>query len=77
MIPGLCISRDRCYQFSNRIAFAWKLVSLGIPVVLVYLGFLNDPGMRRPFADESNFQKVMRGYLSKAFRNAFLGQPLD
>jgi hypothetical protein len=26
---------------SNRFAFAWKLATMGIPVILVYLGFLN------------------------------------
>lgn len=35
------ISRDRHYQLSYRFAWSWKLASLGIPVVLVYLGFLN------------------------------------
>ena len=35
------LSRDSHYQLSNRFAWAWKLASLGIPVVLVYLGFLN------------------------------------
>jgi hypothetical protein len=35
------ISRDRHYQASNRFAFGWKLASLGIPVVLVWLGFLD------------------------------------
>ena len=35
-VPGVSISRDRYYQISNRIAFTWKLASLGIPVVLVY-----------------------------------------
>lgn len=39
------ISRDRCYQLSNRFAFGWKLASLGIPVVLVWLGFLNSTEM--------------------------------
>jgi len=35
------IDRDRCYQMSNRFAWAWRLTELGVPVVLVYLGFLN------------------------------------
>ena len=35
------LSRDRQYQLSNRFAWAWKLADLGIPVVLLYLGFLN------------------------------------
>lgn len=41
-VPGISLSRDENYQFCNRIAFAWKLGSLGIPVVLIYLGYLND-----------------------------------
>src|SRR5687768_17514962 len=33
------ISRDSWYQFSNRVAFAWKLASEGTPTALIYLGF--------------------------------------
>lgn len=40
------ISRDSHYQLSNRFAWSWKLTSLGIPVVLVYLGFLDAQDMR-------------------------------
>ena len=35
------LSADRHYQLANRIAWSWKLATLGIPTVLVYLGFLN------------------------------------
>ena len=42
------LSRDHHYQVSNRFAWSWKLATLGIPVVLVYLGFLNA----REMADE-------------------------
>lgn len=38
---GWTLSRDCCYQLANRLAWAWKLASIGIPVVLVYLAFLN------------------------------------
>lgn len=34
------------YQISNRFAWAWKLASLGIPAVLIYLGFLNVTEMK-------------------------------
>lgn len=43
--PEVSISRDKCYQLSNRIAHAWWLANNGIPVVLVYLGFLNAEDM--------------------------------
>jgi hypothetical protein len=39
------ISRDRCYQMSNRLAMASKLTEMGYAVVLVYLGFLNASEM--------------------------------
>ncbi|MBN2437346.1 MAG: hypothetical protein JXL20_01970 [Deltaproteobacteria bacterium] len=39
------LSRDSHYQMSNRFAWAWKLTDLGIPVILVYLGFLNAKEM--------------------------------
>lgn len=38
-INGLTLSRDNCYQLSNRIANSWWLANKGIPVVLMYLGF--------------------------------------
>lgn len=46
------LTRDSHYQISNRFAWAWKLTQLGIPVVLVYLGFLNATEMNDPFSDD-------------------------
>lgn len=40
------ISRDSHYQISNRFAWSWKLTELGVPVVLVYLGFLEASEMK-------------------------------
>ncbi len=39
-MPGWALSRDVSYQLANRFAWSWKLASMGVPVVLVYLGFL-------------------------------------
>jgi hypothetical protein len=44
-IAGIALSRDTCYQFSNRVAHAWWLANQGIPVALMYLGFLNVKDM--------------------------------
>lgn len=70
--PSLAISRDTHYQLSNRIAFAWRLASLGLPVVLVYLGFIGDEGIRdagEPFASDKDwtaaFWKHAEGILPK------------
>lgn len=39
------VSRDSRYQLSNRFAWSWKLTTHGVPVVLVYLGFLSADEM--------------------------------
>ncbi len=44
-LPGFHISADAFYQLSNRFAFGWKLAKMGIPTVLVYLGFLDAEEM--------------------------------
>lgn len=62
-VPGICIGRDKHYQLSNRLAFAWKLASLGIPTVLVYLGFVGDTGIADvgdPFIDDGHWQRIFR-----------------
>jgi hypothetical protein len=61
LVPGVHISRDTHYQFSNRIAFSWKLASLGVPVVLIYLGFTGDMGITdqgEPLKDNRHWRTV-------------------
>jgi hypothetical protein len=45
--PGWAITRDSHYQLCNRFAWAWKIASLGVPVILIYLGFLRAEEMVR------------------------------
>jgi len=45
LVPGFALSAEHHYQLSNRFAFAWKLAEMKIPIVLVYLGFLNADEM--------------------------------
>ncbi len=55
------ITRDSHYQLANRLSFTWKLAELGIPVVLLYLGFTGDEGIRDaglPFADDADWQSA-------------------
>ena len=47
------LSAWRYYQLSNRFAWSWKLAKLGVPTVLLYIGFLNAQEMR---ADGGLFQ---------------------
>ncbi len=61
---------DSHYQLANRVAFAWKLGSLGVPVALVYLGFCGDHGIARvgdPFATDDHWSSVCRPYMSRCF----------
>jgi hypothetical protein len=53
---------DSHYQVANRFAWPWKLASLGVPVVLVYLGFLNATEMRdrgEVFATPGSWNEVV------------------
>lgn len=70
----LGISRDRSYQLSNRLAFSWKLATYGIPVALIYLGFLGDEGIcdaGKPFISHHDwldyFQKCSHEVLQDGF----------
>jgi hypothetical protein len=57
------LSRDCHYQMSNRFAWAWKVADLGIPVVLVYLGFLGASEMSdrgTPFADAADWRNLVK-----------------
>lgn len=74
---GFAISINQCYQLSNRFAFAWKLASLGIPVILMYLGFINAKGMGDYFQDDEvwmiNLLAHSRGIIPEA---AWNGSPI-
>lgn len=53
------ISRDQSYQMSNRFAWSWKLTELGVPVILVYLGFLNADEMPEPFFTPAAWERLV------------------
>ena len=62
---GWALSRDTHYQLSNRFAWVWKLAMLGVPVILVYLGFLNATEMLdqgQPFDSREGWQTCMRNH---------------
>jgi len=62
------VSRDSHYQLSNRFAWAWKIASLGTPVILVYLGFLNAREMAegkrkyRLITDDDAWSRTLHRY---------------
>lgn len=59
------LSVDRCYQMSNRFAWACKLAELGYPVILLYLGFTNanemaDGKSKLAFETELSWVKAVK-----------------
>ena len=75
------LSRDHHYQLSNRFAWAWKLTDLGIPVVLVYLGFLNARDMigakTELFPSAEHWAQSVKEYGKGVVDNSCWGQWLD
>jgi hypothetical protein len=86
ILPGWSLSRDSHYQLANRFAWSWKIASLGVPVILVYLGFLCADEMcdkGQLFADpdawENSVKEWSRGIVPEAAWNGCLlvhGTPL-
>lgn len=75
------LSRDHHYQLSNRFAWAWRLADLGVPVVLLYLGFRNAQEMdgkdTELFQSAEQWADAVREYGKGVVDNACWGQMLD
>jgi hypothetical protein len=67
------LSSGRCYQMSNRFAWAWRLCTLGYPVALVYLGFL-DADMPSPFRSDSEWCDLVKRHSASLFPADIWGQ---
>ena len=55
----------RRYQLCTRFAWAWKLTWLGVPVVLVFLGFLHAEEVKdqgTPLSDVEQWQRLICGH---------------
>lgn len=77
----IAIKRDSHYQLANRLAFTWKLATLGIPVVLIYLGFIGDEGIRAdagaPFSDDQDWKRAFSAYVSGTIPIELFGRRID
>jgi len=66
LISGWKLDAHSHYQLSNRFAWAWNVASMGVPVVLVYLGFLNAREMitdaRQVFHSAKDWEDRVRNY---------------
>jgi hypothetical protein len=64
------LSHERHYQMANRFAWSCKLTELGVPVILVYLGFRNAAEMQdqgQPFADTAEWDRLVRSHSEPLF----------
>ena len=72
------LSIERCYQMSNRFAWAWKLTALGFfPVILMYLGFINAEEMADrgiPFADLEDWKRQVESHSQILFPGVVWGK---
>ena len=71
------LSSARCYQMSNRFAWAWKLCMLGYPVALVYLGFIGAREMPKPFSQKDDWDNLVKGHSAPLFRSEIWNRGLD
>lgn len=74
------LSRDDHYQLSNRFAWTWKVATLGIPVVLLYLGFLDAEDMANDgslFRSEEEWGRILKNHGQGIVDNKCWGQWLD
>jgi hypothetical protein len=64
---GWKLSCQSHYQLCNRFGWAWKLSTLGVPTILVYLGFLRATEMSdqgRPFHSHQEWNRAIREHAS-------------
>lgn len=74
------ISRDSHYQLSNRFAWSWKLASLGVPVVLLYLGFLYATDIAKGgmlFSSDVHWERVVKSHSEGVIDSSCWGTWLD
>lgn len=78
-LRGWNLSRDSRYQMTNRFAWAWKVTDFGVPVILVYLGFLNANEMRdrgQPFSTAEDWQRLVMAHSQPLLPPEIWNKPL-
>ena len=68
-VKDIKLSTENCYQLSSRITEAWWLASKGIPVVLLYVGFLNYEKLsyktHKIFTTDAEWQDLFKKHTEK------------
>jgi hypothetical protein len=59
LCSGWSLQTKSCFQLCNRFALSWKLAAQGVPVVLVYLGFLNVTEMPKPLISHDQWRNLV------------------
>lgn len=71
---------DSHYQLANRFAWSWKVAQLGVPVVMVYLGFLDAEEMTdrgAPFASPAAWEGLVRAHAKGIVPDVIWGSQID
>lgn len=75
------LSAGHRFQLANRFAWSWKLATLGVPVVLVYLGFLDAVEMAdkntRLFASDDDWTNALLEYCRETIDTTCWERTLD
>jgi hypothetical protein len=77
---GWNLTTDKHYQLCNRFAWSWKIASFGVPVILVYLGFLNVEEMSdvgQPFRSATEWSDAIRSHSDGIVPSAAWEHPID
>jgi len=75
---GVGISSTAWYQFSNRVAFAWKVASQGVPTALIYLGFTGDKGISNTeLRDHDHWRETVLSSTREIFPSSLWERPID
>jgi hypothetical protein len=78
--PKWNLNIESHYQLSNRFAWVWKVASLGVPVILVWLGFLNAEEMRdrgTPFRSSDEWHYAVLKYAKGVVPEDVWGRVLE
>ncbi|MBI3743283.1 MAG: hypothetical protein HY261_03230 [Chloroflexi bacterium] len=78
--PGWSLSVNSHYQLCNRFAWNWKLATMQIPVVLVYLGFLNCQEMSDEgelFATPNAWERSLHAHADSIVPGQVWGSRID
>ena len=80
-VKGVELSTENCYHLSSRISEAWWLANKGIPVILLYVGFLNYEKLsykkHKVFTTDAEWQDLFKKHTEKVGVDKLLEKSID